>query len=82
MLPLASCPVAQMNQSNTPYLLRHLFYELGHFDGYFDESRVCNPCGRVDFSPILIRPALTMPAAARVAMPVVVMDPVVMDPCA
>ncbi len=33
MLPLASCPVAQMNQSNTPYLLRPLFYELGHFHG-------------------------------------------------
>ena len=33
MLPLASCPVAQMNQSNTPYLLRPFFYELGHFHG-------------------------------------------------
>lgn len=28
-----SCPVAQMNQSNTPYLLRPFFYELGHFHG-------------------------------------------------
>lgn len=33
MLPLASCPVAQMNQSNTSYLLRPFFYELGHFHG-------------------------------------------------
>ena len=33
MLPLASCPVAQMNQSKDPYLLRPLFYELGHFHG-------------------------------------------------
>ena len=33
LLSLASCPVAQMNQSNTPYLLRPFFYELGHFHG-------------------------------------------------
>ncbi len=26
-----SCPAAHMNRSNTPYLLRLLFYELGHF---------------------------------------------------
>lgn len=31
MLPLASCPAAHMNRSNIPYLLRFLFYELGHF---------------------------------------------------
>ena len=31
--PLGSCPVAHMNRSNTPYLLRFLFYELGHFHG-------------------------------------------------
>ena len=31
MLPFDSCPVAHMNRSNAPYLLRLLFYELGHF---------------------------------------------------
>ena len=33
MLPLASCPVAQMNQSNTSYLCVLSFMNLGHFHG-------------------------------------------------
>lgn len=31
MLPFSSYLVAHINRSNTPYLLRLLFYELGHF---------------------------------------------------
>ncbi len=31
MLLFGSCPVAYINRSNAPYLLRLLFYELGHF---------------------------------------------------
>ncbi len=31
MLLLDSYPVAYINRSNAPYLLRPLFYELGHF---------------------------------------------------
>ncbi len=65
MLPFGFYPVAHINRSNAPYLLRLLFYELGHF-----RARLLpRCCAGNDAGLLRQQKRVTNPGARRAAFP-------------